>query len=128
MAEPLLSHALQSKALLLLVALVTILFALVLQPLFGAVLWAVFIAIVFSSLQERSVLICRGRRGWAALATLLLIVLSVLLPLALLTSAVANEATAFFGRIRSGQYALNDYFQTALAALPEWARALLARI
>src|SRR5688572_31821264 len=64
--DPLNSPLLQSKALLWLVVIVTVAFAVVLWPLSGAVSWAVFIAIVFSSLQERSVLVCRGRRGWAA--------------------------------------------------------------
>ena len=74
----------QSKALLWLVVIVTVLFAIVLWPLSGAVSWAVFIAIVFSPLQDRSVLVCRGRKGWAAFGTLVVIVVSVLLPMALL--------------------------------------------
>jgi predicted PurR-regulated permease PerM len=128
MTGPLHSPTLQSKALLVLVVLVSILFALVLWPLIGAVLWAVFIAIVFSSLQDRSVMVCRGRRGWAAFGTLVVIVVSVLIPMALLASAVANEATAFFNRIRSGHYEFNDYFQNFVSVLPEWARALLVRV
>jgi predicted PurR-regulated permease PerM len=119
---------LQGLALLALVVLVTVLFSMVLRPLASAVLWAVFMAIVFSALQERSVAVCRGRRGWAAFGTLLVIVVSVLLPLALLTSAVATEATAFLGRLRAGQYQLNDYFQSVVSVLPEWARSLLARV
>jgi hypothetical protein len=64
--DPLDSPLLQSKALLWLVVVVTVLFAIVLWPLAGAVSWAAFMAIVFSSLQDRSVLVCRGRKGWAA--------------------------------------------------------------
>ena len=45
--EPLNSPLLQSKALLWLIALVTVLFGMVLWPLSGAVSWAVFMAIVF---------------------------------------------------------------------------------
>jgi predicted PurR-regulated permease PerM len=128
MTGPLHSPTLQSKALLLLVVLVSILFALVLWPVIGAVLWAVFIAIVFSSLQDRSVMVCRGRRGWAAFGTLLVIVVSVLIPMALLASAVANEATAFFSRIRAGHYEFGNYFHNLVSVLPEWARALLTRV
>ncbi|AMO23887.1 AI-2E family transporter [Ramlibacter tataouinensis] len=128
MPGPLHPSTLQDKALLLLVALVTVLFGVVLWPLIGAVLWAVFIAIVFSSLQDRSVQVCRGRRGWAAFGTLLVIVVIVLIPMALLASAVAQEATAFYERIKSGQYAIGDHFQQVMNALPEWARALLDRV
>jgi predicted PurR-regulated permease PerM len=128
MTGPLRSPTLQSRALLVLVVLVSVLFALVLWPLIGAVLWAVFIAIVFSSLQDRSVVVCRGRRGWAAFGTLVVIVVSVLIPMALLASAVANEATAFFSRIRAGHYEFGDYFQNFVSVMPEWARALLVRV
>jgi predicted PurR-regulated permease PerM len=128
MTGPLRPPTLQGKALLVLVVLASILFTLVLKPLAGAVLWAVFIAIVFSALQERSVAVCRGHRGWAAFGTLLVIVLIVLLPLALLASAVANEAAAFLGRLRSGHYELKEYFESVVSILPEWARSLLARV
>lgn len=125
--EPLNSPALQNKALLWLVTIVTVLFAVVLWPLSGAVSWAVFMAIVFSSLQERSTLVCRGRRGWAAFATLLVIVVSVLLPTALLVTSVTHEAAAFYQRFKSGDIQLSQYFQRGIDALPDWVRGLLAR-
>jgi predicted PurR-regulated permease PerM len=125
--EPLNSPALQNKALLWLVVIVTVLFSVVLSPLSGAVSWAVFLAIVFSWLQERSVLVCRGRRGWAAFATLLVIIVSVLLPTALLATSVTHEAAAFYQRFRSGDIQLSEYFQRSVDALPEWLRSTLDR-
>jgi predicted PurR-regulated permease PerM len=110
-----------------LVIIVTVLFAVVLWPLSGAVSWAVFIAIVFAPLQDRSVLVCRGRRGWAALGTLVVIVFSVLLPTALLTASIAHEAAAFYERFRSGELQFSEYFQHAIDALPAWVRAGLDR-
>jgi predicted PurR-regulated permease PerM len=125
--ERLNSPALQSKALLWLVMIVTVLFGLVLWPLRGAVSWAVFLAIVFSSLQERSVLVCRGRRGWAAFGTLVVIIVSVLLPTALLASSVAHEAAAFYQRFKTGDIQLSEYFHRAIDVLPAWLRAWLDR-
>jgi predicted PurR-regulated permease PerM len=125
--DPLNSPLLQSKALLWLVAIVTLLFAVVLWPLSGAVSWAVFMAIVFSSLQERSVQVCRGRRGWAAFGTLVVIVVSVLLPMALLIASITHEATAFYGRFKSGEIQLSQFFQRGIDVLPEWIRASLDR-
>ena len=122
--DPLDSPLLQSKALLWLVVIVTVLFAVVLWPLSGAVSWAVFMAIVFSSLQDRSVLVCRGRKGWAAFGTLVVIIVSVLLPMALLTASISQEATASYERFKSGDIQLAGYFQRAVDALPQWARAL----
>ena len=126
--DPLNSPLLQSKALLWLLGIVTVLFAVVLWPLFGAVSWAVFIAIVFAPLQERSTLVCRGRRGWAALGTLVVIIVIVLLPMALLAASIAQEAAAFYDRFKSGNIQLSDYFQRAIDALPGWARAGLERL
>jgi predicted PurR-regulated permease PerM len=125
--DPLNSPLLQSKALLWVLMAVTVLFAIVLWPLSGAVSWAVFMAIVFSSLQERSNLICRGRRGWAAFGTLMVIVVSVLLPMALLTASITQEATAVYERFRTGDIQLSQYFQRAVDALPAWVRASLDR-
>ena len=126
-ADPLNSPSLQSKALLGLVLVVTVLFAVVLSPMSGAISWAMFMAIVFSSLQERSVQALHGKRGWAALATLLVIVVSVLLPLALLTVSVTHEASAFYQRFKSGDIQLAEYFQRMVGALPEWLRGWLVR-
>ena len=103
--------------------IVTVLFAVVLWPLSGAVSWAVFMAIVFAPLQERSALVCRGRRGWAAFGTLVVIVVSVLLPMALLTASITQEAAAFYERFKTGDIQLSEYFQRGIDALPAWVRA-----
>lgn len=107
---------------------VTVLFALVLWPLVGALSWAMFLAIVFAPLQERMAALLRGRRGWAALATLTVIVLIVLLPLALLSVGVARDAAAFYARLKSGDISLADAFQRVMAVLPHWARSEMSRI
>jgi predicted PurR-regulated permease PerM len=125
--DPLNSPLLQSKALLWLLLIVTVLFAVVLWPLSGAVSWAVFIAIVFSPLQERSVRMLRGRRGWAAFGTLVVIVVSVLLPMALLAASITHEASAFYERFKSGDIQLSQYFQRGVDALPSWVRSALER-
>jgi predicted PurR-regulated permease PerM len=128
LTEPLNSPSLQSKALLGLVLVVTVLFGAVLWPMSGAISWAVFIAIVFSSLQERSAQMLRGRRGWAAFATLVVITVSVLLPLGLLTVSVTHEAAAFYARFKSGDIQLAQYFERMVGVLPEWARGWLTRL
>lgn len=125
---PLQSTTLQSRALLAAVLLVTVLFLVVLWPLSGAISWAVFMAIVFSSLQDRSVEVCRGRRGWAAFGTLAVIVVSVILPTALLAISVTHEAAAFYARIRAGDVQAGTWFQSALDGMPGWVREGLHRI
>lgn len=125
--DPLNSPLLQSKALLWLLLIVSVLFAVVLFPLSGAVSWAVFMAIVFSPLQDRSVKMLRGRGGWAAFGTLMVIIVSVLLPTALLIASVTQEASAFYERFKTGDIQLSQYFQQGIDALPSWVRAALER-
>ncbi|ROZ64552.1 AI-2E family transporter [Ramlibacter sp. WS9] len=125
--DPLNTPLLQSKALLWLLLIVSVLFAVVLWPLSGAVSWAVFMAIVFSPLQERSARALRGRRGWAAFGTLMVIVVSVLLPMALLVASVTQEAGAFYERFKTGDIQLGQYFQRGIDALPSWVRTALER-
>ena len=125
--NPLKNPELEFKALLLLVLAATVLFALILAPFFGAVCWAVFIALVFWPVQQRIVRNTRGRRSVAALATLLIIILIVILPLALVASTVMQEASAFAARLRSGELQPAEYFQRMVEALPAWAQSLLQR-
>ena len=108
-----------------LLLVVTLLFAAVLWPLHGAILWAMFLAIVFAPVQRRAVRVCRGRHGWAAFGTLLLIVVSVLLPTALLATAVTHQAMAAYEGFRTGDAQLSDVFAHGFDALPAWAKSVL---
>jgi predicted PurR-regulated permease PerM len=127
-SDPLDSTTLQGKTLIALVFAATALFAAVLWPLAGAISWAVFIAVVFAPMQERATRHLRGRRGWAAIVTLVVIVVMVLLPMTLLGVSVAHEAAALYARLKSGDIQLADYFQRMLAVLPEWARNWLTHV
>lgn len=122
--EPL---SLQRKALVALVVIASVLFMGVLQPVLGAISWALFLAIMFASLQERTVQRLHGRRGWAAFSTLMLVIVIVLVPLAMLSVEITHEATAFISRFKSGEISLADWFQRLLAVLPGWARGWLSR-
>jgi predicted PurR-regulated permease PerM len=115
------------RALLVLVAAATLLFALILWPFFGAVCWAVFIAIVFWPLYLRLLRGSRGRRGTAAAATLTMILVIVILPLGLIVASITDEASMLVAKLRSGEIQLGSYFARAVEALPGWARSILER-
>jgi predicted PurR-regulated permease PerM len=125
--NPLKNPELEFKALLLLVLAATVLFALILAPFFGAVCWSVFLALVFWPLQQRILRNTRGRRSLSAFATLLIIILIVILPLAWVTATVTQEASTFIGHLRSGELQPAEYFQRMVEALPAWAQSLLQR-
>jgi predicted PurR-regulated permease PerM len=63
----------------------------------------------------------------AALASLTVILLIVILPLALVTASITQEASVLVEKLRSGEIQVTQYFQRFLNALPEWARGILQR-
>jgi predicted PurR-regulated permease PerM len=125
--NPLRDPELEFKALLVLVALATLLFALILWPFFGAVCWAVFIAIVFWPMHLRLLRDSRGRKGLAALVSVAAILLIVILPLAMVSASITQEASVMVAKLRSGEIQIGVYFQRFIDALPEWGRSVLQR-
>jgi len=117
----------QDRAFLVLLIVVTVAFAWLLEPFFGAILWAAVIAILFLPLQRRLAARFGGREGWAAAVTLLAVLVVLILPLALLTSALVQEAAAVYARMRSGEIDFGRYAQQVFDALPAWASSLLDR-
>ncbi|NWM05832.1 AI-2E family transporter, partial [Klebsiella quasipneumoniae] len=79
----LLVQGIERQAFLLLVVTITMAFAWVLLPFYGAILWAMVMAVIFAPMQRRLLVPMRGRRGLAAAIAVLIIVAMVILPLAL---------------------------------------------
>ena len=125
--DPIQSPALEHRSLLWLLVALTAAFALVLWPVSGAVLWAVFLAIVFAPLHRRLLQRLRGRGNLAALLTLGLIVLMVILPMAWLGASVVGEASTMYQKVKAGEIQFGRYFQQAIDALPTWLHSLLDR-
>ncbi|HMN20293.1 MAG TPA: AI-2E family transporter [Ottowia sp.] len=121
------SPALQRAVFLLLLAGVTAAFCWIVAPFFGAVFWAMVLALMFMPLQRRLRLWLRGRDTLAALATLLICLLIVLVPLGFIVGSMVDEAASFSQRVRSGELDLRAYFQQVIDALPAWLHGLLGR-
>lgn len=121
------SPVLEDRAFLLLVVAVSLAFAWILWPLAGAILWGTIIAILFAPLYRRLAIAMGQRRNLAALATLMIVVVIVILPLTLVAALLVDEASGLYGRLRSGELNLGVYFQRVFQALPGWARSLLDR-
>jgi predicted PurR-regulated permease PerM len=115
----------QDRAFLLLIVGVSLAFAWILRPFYGTVLWGTIIAIIFAPLYRRVARSLGHRRNLAALATVTIIVVMVILPLTLVATLLVKEAAAVYERIRSGELDLGRYFQQVLDALPAWAANLL---
>ena len=119
--------SLEDRTLLLLVIAVSLAFGWILRPFFSAVLWATVLAIVFAPLYQRLLSSIGQHPNLAALTTVLIIVILVILPVSLTATAVVQEATNFYERIQSGELDLGKFFHELRDALPLWITNLLDR-
>ena len=120
--------ALQRIVFLLLLAGSTLAFLWVLTPFFGAVFWAITLALLFNPLFQRLRRGLGGRANLAALLTLLIALVIVILPMIMVAGSLVDDITAFVQRMRSGEINLRSYFNQIVAALPAWATEWLERL
>ncbi len=118
---------LEDKTFLLLVIGVSLAFAWILWPYSGAVLWATVLAIVFAPLYQRLSRSMRQKRTLAALATVMVILMIVILPLTLITALLLQEGFSLYERIQSGELNIGQYFKQIFDTLPSWVTDLLDR-
>ena len=118
----------EQKAFILLLVLVTIAFFWILLPFYGAVFWAMVLAVVFSPLQERLLRRMGGRGNLAALLTLIICLLVAILPVIFITSAVVAEGTALYQKLESGELDAGTYVTSGIRMLPPSIQDQLARL
>jgi len=118
--------ATEDKAFGWLLVAVSAAFALIIWPLFGAVLWAVVFAIVCAPLFRWLRRAFGGRGSLAAAATLVLIVVVVIVPMIFVTASMVREASALYERVKSG--GLGNYVQGLFELLPSWMTRLLQEL
>lgn len=114
--------------LVLLVVLVSIALAWILAPFLGAILWAGIIGLLFSPVQRWLVPHVAGRRSAAALLTLTLAVLIVIVPFTLASATLAREAMTLYARAQSETWDATAYLRGVYEALPAPVSALLDRL
>lgn len=119
--------SLEDGGFLTLVLVVTLAFAWLLTPYFGAILWGVVVAILFSPLYRRLTIKLRGGRNQAAAATLTIILLLVILPSIFIAVSLVQEAAAVYAQLRSGQIDLARMFLQVHDALPKWLQQIVDR-
>lgn len=118
---------LEDHTLIVLIVAVSLGFALILWPFYGAILWATVLAIVFAPLYRRLLNSMGDHRNLAALAAVLIIVTMVILPLTLTAASVLQEATNLYETIEAGQTDFGQFIQQVINALPTWATDILNR-
>lgn len=119
--------ALQRGTFLFLLAAVTIAFGWILLPFFGAVMWGLALAILFTPIYRRLLRKMGGRRNLAAISTLLMAMVVVIIPITAVTVSLIDEVSLVSQKIRSGDISFASYFQQVVDAIPKWALNLLDR-
>ena len=114
------SPELQQKTFLLLLIVVSLAFGWILLPFYGAVFWGSVLAIIFTPFYRWLLGIMHQRQNLAALTTLLLCLIMVILPFTFIAGSLLQEGAAVYQRIKSGDLNFGEYFQQIMSALPSW--------
>lgn len=112
---------------LLLIVVVTVAFGWILQPFYGAILWAIVGAVIFAPLYRR-LLRSTLKPTLAAAMSVLLVTAIVIIPLAMVTASLVREASGLYAKVQSGEINFGSYVQQVFDALPGWIRGLLERV
>ena len=103
-----------------LVVVVTLAFAWLATPYFGAILWGLVAAIVFGPLYRRLTVRLSGRAGLAAALTLVLILALVIVPALLLGISLVEEAAGLYNQLQSGRIDIGGIIGKLRDSLPPW--------
>jgi predicted PurR-regulated permease PerM len=117
----------EHQGFLLLLVAVTLAFAWVLKPFFGAVLWSIVLAVIFAPVYRKLLASTHDRQSLAAAVTVLIIIALVILPLAMIATSLVQEASNLVAKIQSGEYDIGRYLRQVFDALPAWATGLVER-
>ncbi len=109
---------LQDKSFLLLLGIVTLIFAWIVWPFFGAVFWGVVLAVLSMPLYHWLLGVMRQRRTLAALSTLLILLIGVGIPLVFIAVSLVNDVMQLYARITARRFDLGTYFHDIVQALP----------
>lgn len=122
------SPELQNKTFVFLLIAVSIGFAWILQPFFGAIFWGAAFAILFAPLFRKLLVRFHGRRNVAAAVTLLICVLMVIFPLTVVVSSLINEGTRLVQELGTNPLDLSIYFKKIVHMMPDSLERLLVRL
>ena len=111
-------NAFENGGFLLLLALVSAALLFVVWPFAGPLLWASLAAIMFQPLYRWFLTRRPGRENQAAVATLLVITVAVIIPAFVIGGMVVDEAVGVFNAFREGRIDVSAWFDQVHDALP----------
>lgn len=119
--------SLEHNTFLLLLVAVSVAFIWILLPFYGAVFWAVILAIIFAPLHRRLQILCGRRRNLAALASLGICIVLAVLPMIIILSSLVQQGTLVYEQIRAGKLDFGLYAEQIRHALPASVLELIER-
>ena len=126
-AHPHRTEDLQQASFLIILAVVSLLMAVIVYPFAQPLLWAALAAIMFQPLYRRILRRLRGRRNPAAGLSLLVIFILVLVPAGWIATMVIQQAIVLVTTLQQQPLDLAAWFDTFYTALPEIARDAVDR-
>jgi len=126
-ANPNRTEELQQASFLIILAVVSLLMAVIVWPFAQPLLWAALAAIMFQPLYRTVLRRLRGRRNPAAGLSLLIIFIVVLIPAAWIASMVVEQAFVLVTTLQEKPVDLAALFDTVYTALPGFARDAVDR-
>ncbi|TIX48900.1 AI-2E family transporter [Alteraurantiacibacter aquimixticola] len=118
MAEAGQTKAIERGGFLLFLALVSAAMLAVVWPFVAPLLWATLAAIMFQPLYQRMLAWRKGRENQAAILSLLVITVAVIIPSIIIGSMVVDEAVGVFTAFREGRIDVAGWLDQVIAALP----------
>lgn len=125
--QPHRTDELQQASFLLILAVVSLLMAVIIWPFATALLWAALAAIMFQPLYRWMLRKMRGRRNPAALSSLGVIFFAVLVPAAWLAALVLEEALVLVSALQANPIDLAATFDQLYGMLPQAAQEAVDR-
>ncbi len=117
----------QNSTFLIFISIVSLAFAWVISPFYGAILWGVVAAIMFAPLNRKLLSLMPKRKNLSAVVTLLALIALVIVPAILIGLALADEVVGLYAQVRSNEFDFANIFANIQGRLPSWALSLLDR-
>ncbi len=118
----------EDRVFLALLGAATLAFVWLTWTFFDAILWAIVAAIMFAPMQRRLMVLRPNRPNSIAALTLLTLIAIVIIPMIILGTLLAQEATIIYEGVQSGEINITTYFRQVQDALPHWASKQLGRL
>lgn len=112
------NNQMETKAFLWLLLLVSVAFLWVLIPFFGPIFWACAIAIVFAPVQQRLLPYLKHRRNVTALATLVISLIVVILPVIFVSMSVISQGINLYEQLDAGNINVEEIVRQISTRFP----------